>query len=105
MFTYTITFSNAGDLPVYNVWVTDTLPAGVVPLTGAQTSRFVAMMPPTTAFEYLLPSRVTAQGVTLINRVDITAISLQLDPIVGESATWNTVVAGAYKTYLPVIRR
>jgi uncharacterized repeat protein (TIGR01451 family) len=103
--TYTITFSNTGNLPVYNVWVTDTLPAGVVPLVGAQTSRFVSMMPPATVSEYRLPGRVTTLGETLINRVDITALSLQLDPVVGAPATWSTIVAGIYKTYWPIFRR
>jgi immune inhibitor A len=104
--TYTLTFSNAGNMPAYNVWMTDTLPAGVVPLTGVVTTMFVPVVPvTTTVLVYPLPVRVTTQGVTLTNRVDLTTISPQLNPTVGKSATWKTVVAKVYKIYLPIIKR
>jgi uncharacterized repeat protein (TIGR01451 family) len=102
--TYTIAFSNVSTLPVYNVWVTDTLPTGVVPLPGVQTTMFTPVAPPAQLFEYRLPVRVMVQGTTLINRVSVSALGLQLDPIVGNSAFWNTVVDTIYTIYLPVIR-
>jgi uncharacterized repeat protein (TIGR01451 family) len=103
--TYTIAFTNVSDLPVYNVWVTDTLPAGVLPLPAVQTTMFVPVAPPAEVFKYRLPVKVMMQGGTLVNRVNVSAIGLRLDPIVGNSATWATVVAGVYKVYLPIGRR
>jgi len=104
--TYTLTFSNAGNMPAFNVWVTDTLPAGVVPLTGVPTSLFVPMVPVTsTVIVYPLPVMIMTNGVTLTNRVDITTISSQLNPTVGKSAIWNTVVGKLYKIYLPIIMK
>jgi uncharacterized repeat protein (TIGR01451 family) len=102
--TYTIAFSNVSTLPVYNVWVTDTLPTGVVPLPGVQTTMFTPVAPPAQLFEYRLPVRVVAQGTTLVNRVSVSALGLQLDPIVGNFAFWNTVIDTIYTIYLPVIR-
>ena len=65
----------------------------------------LSQRPPPRLFEYLLPVKVTAQGETLVNGVNISGVSLQLEAIAGNSATWNTVVVGVYETYLPVIRR
>ena len=103
--TYTLTFSNAGNMSALNVWVTDTLPAGVVALPGAVTSMFIPVVPVTsTAIVYSLPVTVTTQGVTLTNRVAITSITPQLTTV-GKSATWSTVVAKTNYIYLPIIRR
>lgn len=103
--TYTLAFSNVGDMPAYNVRMTDTLPVGVEPLAGVQTAMFVPVAPPDTIFSYEVPVRVTMQGVTLVNHVSVTAIGLQLNSIVGNSASWETTVAKIYAIYLPVVRR
>jgi len=102
--TYTIAFSNVTQLPVYNVWVTDTLPTGVVPLPGVQTTMFVPVAPPAQVFEYWLPVRVMTQGERLINRVSVVAMGLQLDPI-GQSTSWETIVEKFYRLCLSLFVR